>query len=554
MNKEKKEILHWADQIAKIVVERAENDEKLKKIAEKEGYICYDEKTPSGKIHIGSGRGWIIHDVIAKALRDLGKKGRFILSSDDMDPYDKPNKELDESWNEHLGKPFRNIPSPVEGYKSFADYYFTLVTDKFKEFGIEAELESTGERYVKGDFNKAIKKILDNNDKIKEIYERFYGEAPDKIFFNPICEKCGKIGTTEAYEWDKEKEVLKYKCKKKEIMDTIGCGHQGEISPYNGNGKLPWKVEWAAKWPTVGVLCELAGKDHFTHGGSRSISITIADEVLNFEPPYPSTRKNIGKGYEFFTVGGRKMSTSKGAGMGFAESTDYAPATILRYLLVSTRPHAVIDFNPVDKNDLILLYDRFDKAERIYYKKDKVSEEEYEKQKRIYELSHVGEIKEKMPRQIQFSFAAVLTQIAVGDRDEIEILKQMGHLPKSASNEELEYVKERLAFAKKWVHEFAPEHFKFILQEKVSKKVKDGLSDKQKEALKLIVEKMDSAENDKELFEEIYEISKKLDMKAPEIFKAAYMVLIDKERGPKLAPFLMALGKEKVEKIFEQIV
>ena len=553
MNREKKEILHWADQMAKIIIQRVEGNPELKKIVEKQGYICYDEKTPSGKIHIGSGRGWIIHDAIAKALRDAGVKGRFILSSDDYDPYDKPNADLDESWNQYLGMPFKNIPSPAEGYESFADYYFRRVTDKFKEFGIEAELESTGERYLKGDFNKAIKKILDNNDKVKEIYERFYGEAPNKLFFNPICEKCGKIGTTVAHEWDPKKEVVKYKCKRTEVMGTRGCGHEGEISPYNGTGKLPWKVEWAAKWPSIGVVCEFAGKDHFTHGGSRSIAIAIADEVLNFEPPYPSTRKSIGKGYEFFTVGGRKMSTSKGAGMGFAESTEYAPASILRYLLVSTRPHAVIDFNPVMKNDLILLYDRFDKAERIYYKKDKVSDEEHQKQKRIYELSHVGRIPEKIPHQIQFNFAAVLSQIAVGERSEIEILQNMGHLPKKISDDELKYVHERLSFANKWVHEFAPEEYKFLLREKVSKQTKEMLDKKQIKALHMIVEKMQNVDNDKDLFDGIYEISKSLDMNAPEIFKAAYLVLIGKERGPKLAPFLIALGREKVEKLFKEV-
>jgi len=62
-----------------------------------------DEKTPSGSIHIGSGRGWVIHDAIAKALRDKGVKARFILSSDDMDPLDKPSKELSKEEIETVG-------------------------------------------------------------------------------------------------------------------------------------------------------------------------------------------------------------------------------------------------------------------------------------------------------------------------------------------------------------------------------------------------------------------------------------------------------------------
>ena len=180
------ESMHWADQIAREIKDRVSKEDVLKEIVKEKGYLIYDEKTPSGSIHIGSGRGWIIHDAIAKAMRDLGLKAKFVLSSDDIDPYDKPNKELPSTFDKYLGMPFRDIPSPEKGYKSFADYYFTLVTDKFEEFGIECELESTGERYEKGDFNAAIKKILDNTSKVNDIFERFYGNRPQKLPFNPI--------------------------------------------------------------------------------------------------------------------------------------------------------------------------------------------------------------------------------------------------------------------------------------------------------------------------------------------------------------------------------
>ena len=80
----------WADQVADEIIERISKSDLLKSIVKKHGYIVMDEKTPSGTIHIGSGRGWVIHDAIAKALRDKGVKARFILSSDDMDPLDKP--------------------------------------------------------------------------------------------------------------------------------------------------------------------------------------------------------------------------------------------------------------------------------------------------------------------------------------------------------------------------------------------------------------------------------------------------------------------------------
>src|SRR3989338_1172380 len=548
------ESLHWADQIAREVKERAEEDEILKDVVNKKGYIVYDEKTPSGKIHIGAGRGWVIHDTIAKSMRALGLKAKFILSSDDIDPFDKMNAGLPKSYEKYLGMPFRDIPSPVKGHKSFADYYFTECTEKFEEFGIDAELEKTGERYDKGDFNRTIKIALDNADKINAIYERLYGKSPDKLPFNPICEKCGKIGTTQAYEWDSEREVLKYRCSKELVKWAEGCGHEGELSPYNGNGEFPWKIEWAAKWPTVGVVCELAGKDNFTLGGARSMAVAVSSEIFNYPPPYPSTGKNIGKGYEFFTVGGKKMSTSKGDGMGFAEATTYVPAAILRYLLVATRPNAVIDFDPVNKNDLILLYERFDKTERIYFGKEEVTNEhDVHNHKRIYELAHVGKIQAHMPPQLSLGFAAVLIQSTFTEENAIQRLKEMGHITGKLSKEDMAYLKERMHFAAKWVKEYAPEQYKFQVQEKVPAEIKNGIDEKQRNALKELVKSLErKAWDEKELHNEFYSLSEKAGLDTKEFFKAAYLVLIGKEKGPQLASFILALGNGKVVKLLEQ--
>lgn len=551
--KEQESSLFWADQIALELKERAEKDPILKNVVKEKGYIVYDEKTPSGMIHIGSGRGWIIHDAIAKALRNLGLNAKFILSSDDIDPYDKPNNELPESWNKYLGMPFRNMPSPVEGYESFADYYFMQCVEKFGEIGIDAEIESTGACYESGKFNKAIKTILDNHEKIKEIFERIYDKPYDKLPFNPICEKCGRIATTRSISWDKKKELIRYRCEENLVKWAKGCGHEGEINPYNGNGKLPWKVEWAAKWPSMGVICELGGKDHFTKGGSRDVAVAISNEVLNYPPPYPSTRTSIGQGYEFFTVGGKKMSTSKGTGDGFRETLKNLSPRIIRYLLVRSRPHAALDFMPEGRNDLILLYDRYDYTERVYFRKEKVDEKEYNQQKRIYELSHIGPIPKDMPIQIPLSFAAMTMQIGMNEQGAIDILKKMGHLPDNLKGMDEHYVLERLRDAKKWLDKYAPEESKFMLQDKVSDEVKKMLSDKQKKALKMAAEKVRKKKyTDKELHNEFYEICKDLELDTKDFFKGAYMVLLNKERGPQLASFVLTLG-EKALRLFENV-
>lgn len=548
---------HWADRIALQVKERVEKNEFLQKLVKKNGYIVYDEKTPSGTIHVGSARGWIIHDCVAKALRALGLKTKFILSSDDMDPYDKPNMELDESWNKYIGMPFMDIPSPEKGYRHFGDYYFLQATKRFEEWGIECELESTGERYVDGNFNPQIKTILDNAGKVQKIYSELYGEDTPfakKLPFNVKCPKCGKIATTVALKWDKEKEEIYFECRDDIVKFAKGCGNKGWLSPYDGNGKFPWKVEWAAKWPMKGVVYEIAGKDHFTKGGSRTIACRIAVDVLDYPPPLPSDSYKTGKAYEFFTVAGAKMSTSKGKGIAFKDVTEYAPTKMLRYLMVKSRPTAVIDFDPYNEHDLLLLYDRYDKTEDIYFDKAEVSEEEKNKQKRIYELSYIGEIAKKAPVHIPLNTAAVIIQVALYDTDRaIEILKKLGLL-KKPSEEDIKAINERLEFARKWVKDFASENYKFEVNEKVDKNVIESLSDKQKLALGILAERLKEKEYDeKSLFEEFYKIKEGTGIDTKDFFKAAYLVLINKEKGPRLAPFILQIGKDKVVRILEQV-
>ena len=75
----------------------------------------------------------------------------------------------------------------------------------------------------------------------------------------------------------------------------------------------------------------------------------------------------------------------------------------------------------------------------------------------------------------------------------------------------------------------------------------------EKKALHAVAKSLKEKEYDeKSLFEEFYNISKEMDLKPQDFFKAAYKVLLNKERGPKLAPFVLALGKEKVAKLFEE--
>lgn len=541
---------HWADQMAAEIEERVFSDPKLKAIYDRQGILVYDEKTPSGIIHVGSGRGWVIHDVVAKALRSRGLKAEFVLSSDDYDPYDKPNKDLkQEEWNRYLGMPFSEMPSPVEGHASFGDYYFHQATSRFDRLGIECGLESTADNYKKGIFNDAIRTLLDKHQEVQEVYRKLYGdesEGTKKLPVNMRCEKCGKIATTMSSKWDSKKALVFYSCKSGIVEWADGCGHEGWGTPFDGGCKMPWKVEWAAKWPSRGVIVEFAGKDHFSKGGSRTCSNHISVDVLDFPPPYPSRGYATGQGYEFFQVGGAKMSTSKGRGLSFSEAVDFFPGPLLRFLLLRPKPNVVVDFDP-EKNDIILLCDQYDRAERIRFGAESADETEKRLQGRVYEL--VGSPCQKLPPQIPLPLAATSLQAALSVDGAIELLKEMGHLPEDLDDHDRRAVLERLELAQRWVSQYASDQFLFqLVDEEVGA---EGLETDEKTLISAFADwlEADAPAEAKELHNAIYEFARTGGTEPKDLFRSVYRALIGKDKGPQLAGFLLTVGVKRAARI-----
>src|SRR3989344_4526505 len=258
--------MFWADKVA----------EDLKKRKLPLEWVD-DMKTPSGRIHVGA----------------------------------LPVYLSREKFEKYLGMPLYKVPSPVEGFKSYADYYAQEFIDVFTAIGCNSEILWASDLYLSGKMNPLIKICLDKAEVIRGIYEELYKRklASDWFPFSVFCPKCGKQSTTRVFDWDGEK--VSFVCEIEKVKWTKGCGFKGEISPFSSIdgvvGKLPWKVEWPCKWKAIGVTVEGAGKDHMSRGGSHDLASLVCKRVLNYPVPYPV-------GYEFFLVGGSKMSSSKGLG------------------------------------------------------------------------------------------------------------------------------------------------------------------------------------------------------------------------------------------------
>jgi lysyl-tRNA synthetase class 1 len=133
----------------------------------------------------------------------------------------------------------------------------------------------------------------------------------------------------------------------------------------------------------------------------------------------------------------------------------------------------------------------------------------------------------------------------------IEVFQSSGHIKGKPSRQEEDAIRKRLSYARTWVELHAPEH-RIMLLEKPPAGLK--LSAGQKKA----IEELATALGKKKLTQEelhgaFWEIAKKHGIKPQEFFSAVYSVLIGKESGPKLAPFMLAVGQKKVAGILEQV-
>lgn len=512
--------MFWLDRIfGQIETELAE------KIKSGKTLLVRDEKTASGRVHVGSMRALVLHAAIAERLGEAKIPHTFKFEINDMDPMDGLPVYLDKAvYEKEMGKPLFAIPSPDGKAKNFAEYFATEYMEAIREAGFAPEFYRATELYFGGKMNEAIRMILDKAAVVRSIYKEVSGaERPDDWFaLSVICENCGKMGTTKVSAWDGT--LVTYNCYETAVKWAVGCGHQGKVSPFDGKAKLPWKVEWAAKWFVLGVDIEGGGKDHYSKGGARDVARHIATQVFNYPEPF-------GVPNEFFLIAGKKMSSSKGEGASAKDIVELVPPKIFRLALFGKDINQQITFDP-EGDTIPVLYDQYDKLLENFKAGTK---DDYAR------LFVYLRAKEPLPDFVmRFSQVAFVVQMP-----HMNIEKEAGLIKGSALSEtDKQELAERAEYAKRWLDKFAPEKFVFKLQESLPTL---EITDDQKSNLKQIAEFLHSKPEvtAEELHTKLHELKS---------FKEIYLIFLGKESGPKAGWFLASLDREFVLKRLEEVI
>jgi len=339
--------------------------------------------------------------------------------------------------------------------------------------------------------------------------------------------------TTTVLDWDGE-WGLRYRCNETGKEESLDLRTTAAV-------KLPWRVDWPMRWALEGVDFEPAGKDHHSEGGSFDTARKVVEQVYGGKAP-------VSFQYDFIRIKGRggKISSSSGEVIALPDVLEVYQPEIVRYLFAGTRPNT--EFAISFDLDVLKIYEDYDKCERVYFGVQEISAKKADKEKRIYELSQVSSLPEVMPYQVPLRHLCNLLQVNEGD---IEAVLDLYPDLKPLQRKRLEV---RCRCAWNWITTFSPEDFRFSLR-----KAGDELpnfSDLEKKALSLLRNQVDTlADHDeKSLAEAIYAVAEAAGLDAKELFTLCYQVLIGKEKGPRLASFILTLGRDKVLAILDRVL
>ena len=492
----------------------------------------------SGIPHIGSMGDAVRAYGISLALQNLGYNSELIAYSDDMDGLRKVPSEFPPWLKDHIAKPVSQIPDPFgDCHNSYGAHMSSLLLDGLNNVSVKYIFKSATDVYQSGILIDVIDQILTQSEYLGRKISEFVGQNKflNELPYFPICKNCGKLYVAHAYKYlPKNKKVL-YECSDTKIGDNEikGCSYKGEADIGKAEGKLAWKVEFAARWKIFDVRFEAYGKDIMD---SVKINDWICEEILHF--PHPLHIK-----YEMFLdKGGKKISKSTGNVLTPQKWMKYGtPQSIL--LLLFKR---ITGTRHISSDDVPSLMDEYDLYEDLYFGKLKeTNESKMIKVKGIYEYVNHLNPPNKNSNHVPYRLLVQQTSLFEGE-DRVDKVYERLKKYRLVSEKSKELI-QKIQLAFNWSQDVSGnEEFQNIM-----------LDIKQKKALMEFVSNLRSyqikEDNDvaNDIQTLIYEASKKHEIEPKNFFRLLYQILINSERGPRLGNYLVDLGITRTCAIIE---
>ena len=516
--------MHWSDVVAQRLSERGSK------------HIVSTGITPSGEFHIGHLREILTGDMISKAARKAGLDAEFVFIVDSADPLRKVYAFLDDSYSKYIGHQLKKIPPPdangcpdMQRFAmgvSYADHFLEPFKKALEQIDVHPRFIDNFDAYASGQFAETSQIACNNADKIREIIERVSGRelSPDWFPWNPI-DSNGSIDGIRVTGWNNP------------FVSWIDSeGNEGQSDVTKGEGKLPWRIDWPAKWAWIGVTMEPFGKDHGAAGGSYDTGKEIV-ELFAQQAPVDLT-------YEWISLRGQgAMSSSSGNTIGPLEALSLVPPEILRYLVASTKPNKAIEFDT--GMGLVNLADEFERTTSrdfsIELEKEGLSRRQLvaiENAKTALELSLISPREETS--SVTFRHLAMLAQTKSKDEDVWKSLGIDGSIPQS--------MVDRLNRMRTWVHSnHFPEELRIAILEQPSSEAMAQMSEENIRLLPELIKSLRLSNWEAASIQtSISSTAKTLELSPRHAYRTLYLCLMGTERGPRLPTILTELDQDTI--------
>ena len=517
---------HWADYAARTTVEQHADLDEI---------VVAAGITPSGTVHIGNFREVITVDLVARALRDRGKKVRFIYSWDDFDVFRKvpagmPQPEMLE---ENLRRSVADVPDPFGVEESYAAHHIAAFEASIEPLAIAPEFIRQSKRYRAGAYAAGIRKALEGREAIRRILDQHRTQplAEDWLPLAGFCDACGRDELD--FTWDGEWSigVTCHSCEAKHQVDL----REG------GNLKLPWRIDWPMRWRHEGVCFEPGGKDHSSAGGSFDTAREIVAIVYDgWAPEYVA--------YDFVRIKGEggKISSSKGGALTVTDCLEIYEPEMLRWIFSVARPSA--EFQISFDLDVIKLYEDYDRSVRLAHQPDDGGKNDKKRNmaRRTLQLSSRDhrriEPGEPVPYVPPFRGLSMILQVYDGDMAQsLAYYEGRGEITTDAERNQFE-VRARCVW--NWIEQYAPDDFRYRIRDEAVVRNLDG------DPLEVITRLVGVLESntkieEAELIENLKVICDGTSLEPKTFFPYAYDLILDRPKGPKLSTLITTMGVER---------
>ena len=520
----------WIDKIAHDLISRENKlgrDTKLIRVESGLG--------ASGIPHIGSMGDAVRAYGVTLALQNLGYESELIAYSDDMDGLRKIPSGLPDSLHKEIAKPVSEVSDPFgDCHASYGAHMSSLLLEGLDRVGVRYKFQSGTAAYKNNMLSKQIDTILRNSNRLGIGIQAMIGQDKynQTLPYFPICQNCHRLYVAKAEKYFPEEMKVAYSCLDSRIgNETIkGCRYVGESNINNGNGKLAWKAEFAARWQAFDIRFEAYGKDIMD---SVKVNDWVSSDILGYSHP-------LHLRYEMFLDKvGKKISKSKGNVLTPQMWLEYGTPESLLLLLykrVTGTRHVSID-------DIPSLMDEYDFYEDVFFG-NALEENQIKlaKIRGIYE--YINHLKPSSSPSKHVPYRLLVQQALLFSADAERIDRIYGRLAKyGIAAEKNAIMTKKIRLASNWADDQGLQN---------DRRSELDLTQKDKDALRELIQalrefkgKENNNDSPKILQSRIFDISRRNEVGIKEFFTILYRILVGADRGPRIGNYVLDLGIDR---------